>query len=179
MRRADIEFKNPNYAHKKIKELKDKYPNEIAVLTQNVDNMFEKAECKDVVHLHGFLPEVVCESCGFKENIGYDKLEDSYSACPVCSNELRPNIVFFGEAAPMYAKMYEELNDCEMLVVIGTSGNVINTDMFLGYGIKHSILNNLEASDAIDDTLYSKVLYKKATEAIDEITADIEEFLKD
>jgi NAD-dependent deacetylase len=64
-----------------------------------------------------------------------------------------------------------------MFVVIGTSGNVINTDMFLGGGIKYSILNNLEPSDAINDTLYTKVLYKKATEAIDEIAVDVEEFL--
>jgi NAD-dependent deacetylase len=49
--------------------------------------------------------------------------------------------------------------------------------MFLGGGIKYSILNNLEPSDAINDTLYTKVLYKKATEAIDEIAVDVEEFL--
>ena len=80
---------------------------------------------------------------------------------------LRPDIVFFGEAAPMYAK----LDDCEFLVIIGTSGNAINSN------IKYSILNNLEPSDAIDDTLYSKVLYKKASQAIDEIIKDIKMFL--
>ena len=176
-RRADIEFKEPNYAHKQIQKLKDMYSTDIAIITQNVDNMFEKSGCRDVLHLHGFLPEVVCESCGFKDDIGYEKLEDAYEVCPTCNNLLRPNIVFFGEAAPRYADMYKELSDCEMLVVIGTSGNVINTDMFLGGEIKLSILNNLEESDAINDELYSKVLYKKATEAIDEIVEDIKAFL--
>jgi len=176
-RREDIKEKKPNYAHEQIKLLKDKYPNEIAIITQNVDDMFEKAGCKDVLHLHGFLREVVCESCGFKEDIGYEKMDDVYEVCPTCNNLLRPNIVFFGEAAPRYSDLYEEVGECEMFVVIGTSGNVINTDMFLGGQIKKSILNNLEPSRAINDKLYTKVLYKKATEAIDEIVEDVEEFL--
>ncbi|MBN2816560.1 MAG: NAD-dependent deacetylase [Campylobacterales bacterium] len=177
MRREDIRNKKPNYAHQEICKLKEKYPNDIAIITQNVDDMFEKAGCSDVLHLHGFLPEVVCESCGFKENIGYDKLDSAYSECPSCAVLLRPNIVFFGEAAPRYADLYEAFDDCEVFVVIGTSGNVINTDMFLNRQIKLSILNNLEPSAAINDRLYSKVLYKKATEAIDEIIMDIEDFL--
>ncbi len=177
-RRADIKDKKPNKAHLEIVKLAKKYPDDVAIITQNVDDMFEKAGCENVVHLHGFLPEVRCESCGFLDNIGYKKLSDLYDECPNCKAKLRPNIVFFGEAAPMYEKLYSALQDCEMFVVIGTSGNVINTDMFVSSGIKHSILNNLEPSSAIDDRLYSKVIYKKATEAVDEIVKDVEFFLK-
>ena len=176
-RRKDIEDKVPNKAHKEIVKLKKRHPKDIAIITQNVDDMFEKAGCEDVLHLHGFLREVRCESCGFLDDIGYAKLSDIYSACPKCAHPLRPNVVFFGEAAPKYADLYRELDDCEVLVVIGTSGNVINTDMFLNAQIRYSILNNLEPSPAINDKLYSKVLYKKASEAVDEIVADIEAFL--
>jgi len=176
-RREDIRDKKPNYAHKRIGEIQKKYPNEIAIITQNVDDMFEKAGCDDVLHLHGFLRELVCESCGFKEDIGYETMESVYETCPSCDSLLRPNIVFFGEAAPKYADLYESLEDCEMFIVIGTSGNVINTDMFLSRQIKHSILNNLEPSDMINERLYTKVLYRKATEAVDEIVEDIEQFL--
>ncbi|WP_434637315.1 NAD-dependent deacetylase [Sulfurimonas sp. NW7] len=177
-RREDIKDKKPNKAHSEISRLKEKYPDDIAVITQNVDDMFERAGCRDVLHLHGFLPEVRCESCGFTDNIGYRKLREAYENCPQCSNKLRPNIVFFSEQAPKYQDLYNELQDCEMLVVIGTSGNVINTDAFLQGNIRYSILNNLEKSSAINDELYSKVLYKKATVAIDEIVNDVEEFLK-
>lgn len=176
-RRADIHDKEPNYAHKQIAYLKDKYPDDIAIITQNVDDMFERAGCSDVLHLHGFLREVVCESCGFIADIGYEKMDSVYEACPSCSEHLRPNIVFFGEAAPRYADLYKALEDCEMLVVIGTSGRVINTDMFLSRKIKKSILNNLEPSPTLNARLYTKVLYKNATQAIDEIVGDIEEFL--
>jgi len=125
------------------------------------------------------LREVRCEACGFLDDIGYAKLREAYAdGCPRCSHPLRPNVVFFGEAAPKYADMYKELQDCEMLVVVGTSGNVINTDMFLNSQIKYSILNNLEPSPAIDERLYLKVLYKKASEAVDEIVGDVEAFLE-
>jgi len=176
-RRVELKDKQPNKAHIQIKKLKDKYPDDIAIITQNVDNLFEKAGCKDVLHLHGFMTSIYCEGCGYKEDIGYKKQRDVHNLCPKCKKDmLRPDVVFFGEQAPMYAKLFKEIDDCEFLVIIGTSGNVINTDMFLNPKIKHSILNNLEESDAINDKLYSKVLYKKASEAIDEIVEDIEKF---
>jgi len=178
-RREDIADKEPNKAHKEFVALKKRYPKEVALITQNVDDLFEKAGCEDILHLHGFLREVRCEACGFLDDIGYKKLREAYAdGCPRCSHPLRPNVVFFGEAAPKYADMYKELQDCEMLVVVGTSGNVINTDMFLNSQIKYSILNNLEPSPAIDDRLYSKVLYQKASEAVDEIVGDVEAFLE-
>ena len=111
---------------------------------------------------------------GYK-NIGLDKFDGK---CPTCgSKKIRPNIVMFGEAAPMYAKLNEEIETCDLLVVIGTSGNVVSVDSLATY-VDRSILNNIEKSDAIFDELYTKVLYKKATDAIDEIADDINDLLK-
>jgi len=177
--RISLKDKEANHAHKMVAKIKDKYPNDITIITQNVDNLFEKAGCEDVIHLHGYLTEIYCESCGYLEDIGYKKQEEAYSTCPKCGkNKLRPNIVFFHEAAPMYEKLMEEFDDCEVFIVIGTSGYVINTDRFLNPDIKLSILNNLEPSDAIMDELYTKALFKPATVAIDEIVLDIELYLE-
>lgn len=180
-RRVELQTKEPNKAHKVIAELKNKYINDIAVITQNVDNLFEKAGLahEDVIHLHGYLTEVKCEKCNFVYDIGYKKQKDSFNGkCPTCSSKnIRPNIVMFGEDAPMYARLNQEINDCELLVIIGTSGQVVSVDN-LATHVKSSILNNLEPSDAIFDELYSKVLYKPATEAIDEIAGDIKSLLK-
>ena len=180
-RRADLEDKEPNHAHRVIAKLKEKYPNDIAVITQNVDNLFEKARMprESVIHLHGFMTEVRCRnsSCAKVFDIGYTNQEDfNDGLCSTCKGSLRPNIVFFGEAAPMYVRLNHEINDCELLVVIGTSGNVINTDTLTQY-VKRSILNNLEPSDAINERLYNKVLYKSATTGIDEIADDIDELM--
>lgn len=176
-RRVELKDKEPNHAHKVIANLKEKYKDKIAVITQNVDDMFEKAGCVDVLHLHGFLKEVKCESCEKIVDISYEKQLNNFEVCPKCDNFLRPNIVFFGEMAPKYQDMFMEFNDCEVLVIIGTSGAVINTDMFLNPDIKLSILNNIEPSDYLMEELYTKVLHKEATKAIDEIAFDIEEFL--
>ena len=176
-RRSELKDKEPNYAHKVISQLKSKYPNDIAVITQNVDDMFEKADCTDVLHLHGFLKELKCKKCNTILDIGYEKQSGNYESCSRCNKLLRPNIVFFGEQAPKYKDMYKEFMSCEVLVVMGTSGAVINADMFLNSQIKLSILNNLEPSSYINDSLYSKVLYKKVTLAIDEIADDIENYL--
>lgn len=180
-RRLDIKDKKPNDAHYIINELKKKYPNDIAVITQNVDNLFEKAgmNSDELIHLHGFLPEVRCvdEYCGRVYNIEYDSIEScNGGVCDDCGSKLRPNIVFFGEMAPLYEKLNEELNDCEMFVVIGTSGNVIGVNTIANF-VDFSILNNLEPSDAIEENLFSKVIYDNASVAIHQISDAIEEFL--
>ena len=178
-RREDIEDKEPNYAHKVLVELKHAYPDDIAILTQNVDDLFEKAGMKEgeIIHLHGFLRELKCRECESVFDIAYRAQNECFNAqCPECGGELRPNIVFFGEAAPLYEHLTHYLNVCELLVVIGTSGNVLDVTYFAQLTDK-SILNNLEPSDAIDDSYFTKVYYAKATEAIGEIAEYIEDFL--
>ncbi len=175
VRREQLSSVSPNAAHHAIAQLQERYPEDIAIITQNVDDLFERAGCIDVLHLHGFLPRLRCEKCGQTELIGYAK-QDRTLTCKKCSGSFRPDIVFFGEAAPMYEYLYEAMEECEFLVIIGSSGNVVAMDHFALH-VKHSILNNLEKSDAINERVYGKVLYKKATEAIDEIVGDVERFL--
>jgi NAD-dependent deacetylase len=180
-RRADLKDKYPNNTHRVIKELKQKYPDDISVITQNVDNLFQKAGMKDdeVIHLHGFMTQVRCreDQCERIYNIGYDNIDScNGGVCDDCGAKLRPNIVFFGEMAPKYEELNAQLNDCEMFVVIGTSGNVIGVNTIANF-VDYSILNNLEPSAAIEEDLFDKVLYEKSSIAIEEIANDIEEFL--
>ena len=174
-RRKDIENKKPNKAHLLIARLQKKYPNNIKIITQNVDDLFEKANCKNVLHLHGYLKEIKCENklCNYIKNINYKSQEIK---CDICKNSMRPNIVFFGEIAPKYEILHNELKTVDAIVVIGTSGNVINTD-YLIKNSKYSILNNLEKNHFIDDSKFNKVIYNKATSAIDEIYDMIESIL--
>jgi NAD-dependent deacetylase len=178
-RRVELESKEPNIAHIEYAKLKKEYPNDIAIITQNVDNLFERAGLgsDEVVHLHGFLTQLRCRSCDLVFDVGYKRQDDCFNGkCPTCYSKLRPNIVFFGEMAPMYDRLYKEIEDCELFVVVGTSGAVVSPDSLVGY-TKKSILNNLEESEAIFDELYTKVLYKKATQASKEIVKDIKRYL--
>ncbi len=175
-RREELKNAKPNKAHKVIAELVAKHPKSIKNITQNVDDLFERAGCSDTLHLHGYLPNLRCSSCTFRKVIGYKK-QDKSERCPECNSLLRPDIVFFGESAPKYTELYREMDDCEFFVVIGTSGQVINTDFFINYKMKERILNILEPSPVINEKLYTKVLYKPATKAIDEIASAVDDFL--
>lgn len=177
-RRLDIKDKKPNNAHDMIARIKSKYDNVIEVITQNVDDLLERANCKDVLHLHGYLKELRCMNCGDIIPIEYELQNESNSTCEQCSSKMRPNIVFFGEAAPMYEKMYRLLDeDCGLLVVIGTSGYVIDVNHLSQYA-DYSILNNLEPSPAILDECFNKTYYEDANTAYEKIEQDIEDFLE-
>ena len=173
-RRADLEDKEPNYAHIRLAELKNKYSKNIVILTQNVDNMLEKAGCKEVIHLHGTLTDLRCERCKLVFSIGYKAQKNEI--CSLCkSSIIRHNVVMFGESAPAYSYLEKLYSEAEMVVVIGTSGNVIDTG-YIAQLIDNSVLNNLDI-DSIHDQYFSKKIYLPATQAIDEIYTLVEEFL--
>lgn len=116
----------PNKGHQLIKELEKAY--DVVVITQNVDNLHEKAGSKKVIHLHGELSKV-CSS-----NDPYDSRyirELPPEDCKVAPRTLagdgsleRPFIVFFGEAVPMIEPAMEEAAQADVFVIIGTSLNV-------------------------------------------------------
>jgi len=176
LRRKDIEDKKPNYAHIKIAEIKNKYPDLIDIVTQNVDDLLERANCKDILHLHGFLREIRCMNCGNIKDIGYREQKAKLLKCDKCNSKMRPNVVFFNEAAPKYNDLNSKLSNCGLFIVIGTSGNVIDVSYFSKY-IDYSILNNLDKSNAINERVFDKIYYKKATKAIDDIYQDIENYI--
>lgn len=173
-RRRDLEIKLPNPAHEMIARLKRKYPSQIDVLTQNVDDLFERAGCKNVIHLHGTLTDLRCEECNTVFEIGFKSQVNAI--CPACqSSNIRHNVVMFGEEAPMYQKLQESIDACDVFIVIGTSGQVLNVAWYAQW-FEHSLLNNLDPDDKLDP--YFKVVYhEKATEAAEKIEAYVEEFL--
>lgn len=176
-RRADIQDKVPNHAHETISKLKKEFPTDIEIITQNVDNLLERSGCSDILHLHGFLPEIRCMECDTILNISYDEQDETNSICPNCSGKMRPNIVFFGEEAPRYNIMHEILAKCGLLIVIGTSGTVLDVSFLTQYA-DFAILNNLEPSDAIIEEVFDQIYYDTATNAIDNIEKDIRHFIE-
>ena len=174
-RRADLANKEPNYAHKALAELKNRHADEIEILTQNVDDMLERAGCKDVIHLHGTLTDLRCESCGEVFFVGYSSQEGK--TCPECTSEdVRHNVVMFGEPAPAYEHLRELYNYAEMVVVIGTSGQVIDT-AYIAQLVENSVLLNLDRDENIDQYFKTRI-YAKATEGIDEVATLVETFLE-
>lgn len=116
----------PNKGHKLIKELESDY--DVTVVTQNVDNLHEKAGSTHVIHLHGELAKV-CSSADPDDPRYIRELpEDDCQVAPGTragdGSLLRPYIVFFGEAVPKIGEAAEAVAQADMLVIIGTSLNV-------------------------------------------------------
>lgn len=173
-RRVDVEDKNPNEAHFMIARIKEKYPQNVSVLTQNVDDLLEKADCKEVVHLHGTLTDLRCEECEEVFHIGHESYKEK--SCPKCkSSHVRHNVVMFGEAAPEYRRLHEELSRCDLLVCIGTSGQVLDVGYFASL-VPHSVLNNLDFEPMLDKA-FDVCLYESAEVAASKIEKICEDFM--
>lgn len=173
-RRHDIADKKPNAAHEMLARVKDRFGDDIAILTQNVDDLLEKAGCKEVIHLHGTLTDLRCLDCEHVFAIAYESQEGVM--CPVCeSDRIRHNVVMFGEAAPMYQCLSSEISDALLLVVIGTSGQVIDS-AYLAQVVGHAVLNNIDV-DASHDKHFQEHFYEPASQAAAKIEALIENFL--
>jgi NAD-dependent protein deacetylases, SIR2 family len=123
MRRRESLKAQPNEGHIGLAEMQDEY--NVSIITQNVDNLHEKAGSKNVLHLHGELMKVRSSK---NENKVYDvdpghidiKLGDTCDD----GSQLRPHIVWFGEAVPMMEEAEKIVRTADILVIIGTSLNV-------------------------------------------------------
>jgi len=110
----------PNKAHKLLFELENNY--HVDIVTQNVDDLHERAGSKNVLHLHGELLKVKSVS---DDNLVYNWKKDLHIGDTCASgNQLRPNIVWYGEAVPMLDQAIEITKTAEILVIIGTSMQV-------------------------------------------------------
>ncbi len=177
MRRADLANKHPNRAHFMMQRLQKQFPKQVSILTQNVDDLLERAGCIDVVHLHGTLRELRCTHCHTCFDIAYDPMKD-HPNCPKCSSSaIRHNVVMFGESAPLYETLHHKLQDCTLLVVIGTSGSVLPIAQY-AQSVPRAILNNLQPGPEIPEHNFSDVFYESAVNAAPKIEKIVQDFIK-
>lgn len=131
-RRKDLMAAEPNLGHRGLVELEQWY--DTYVITQNVDNLHERAGSKNVLHLHGELMKI--RSLTHSERIYEltpDNLETSIDTLDPYGDHVRPHIVFFQEAVPMFEKAVELASEADVFVVIGTSLVVYPAAALLNY----------------------------------------------
>lgn len=126
MMRKKLRDVKPNEGHKLVASLEEKY--DVTVVTQNVDDLHEKAGSTKVIHLHGELMKV-CSSNDpddprYQRTLTTDNCEVAPGAKAGDGSLLRPFIVFFGEAVPMISIAAEEALAADIFIIIGTSLNV-------------------------------------------------------
>jgi NAD-dependent deacetylase len=122
-RRARLAEVRPNPAHEALAALDAAWPDELLIVTQNVDDLHERAGAKRLIHMHGELRSALCAACG-KAVPWVDALPPA-SSCGGCGQRhLRPDIVFFGEMPYEMDAIDAALRRADLFVSVGTSGAV-------------------------------------------------------
>jgi len=122
-RRAALALVEPNAAHRALARLDAEWPGDLLIVTQNVDDLHERAGTRRLIHIHGELNSALCAACGDR-GAWTGRLAPG-TACGVCDAlSLRPDIVFFGEYPYRMDEVDSALRDCDLFVSIGTSGAV-------------------------------------------------------
>ncbi len=157
----------PNAAHLALVELERRWPGEVLVVTQNIDDLHDRAGQGNLIHMHGELLKARCGRCeatfDWREDIPLD------AACPACSflGTLRPHVVWFGEMPLEMERIYDALSGCALFVSVGTSGQVYPAAGFVqearAAGAR-TVELNLEPSEGA--TLFEEAIYGPATETV-------------
>lgn len=122
-RRRAVAQVEPNPAHDALARLERELGDDLLVVTQNIDDLHERAGSRHVVHMHGDLLSALCAACGRQSPVEAELIERP--ACPYCGERmLRPDVVWFGEMPYELDRIDEALLTCDVFAAIGTSGAV-------------------------------------------------------
>lgn len=122
-RRAQAADADPNGGHLALARLERDFAGEVIVITQNVDDLHEKAGSQKVMHMHGALKSALCAACDHRWPAPLVMAPGD--TCPACNSPAaRPDIVWFGEMPYDMDEIFEHLASADVFASIGTSGNV-------------------------------------------------------
>ncbi|MDP6926461.1 MAG: NAD-dependent deacylase [Rhodospirillales bacterium] len=155
----------PNSAHRALASLEQKYPGDVYIVTQNIDNLHEAAGSRNLIHMHGELLKGRCLDCA--DIVEWSSDMGVGEACPSCAskNKLRPHVVWFGEMPLYMDEICRLLDECGLFISIGTSGNVYPAAGFVQHarnsGNTRTVELNMEPSEGA--TFFEEARYGPAT----------------
>lgn len=166
-RRRQLATVQPNPAHRALAELGERFPGEVTVVTQNIDDLHERAGSRQVIHMHGELLKIRCVRSGTVVPAMRDVGPDDRCACCHPPSPLRPHVVWFGEAPLELERIFATLSRCDLFLAIGTSGLVYPAAGFVemaGAAGAHTVELNLEPS-AVSEA-FTERIYGPATQVV-------------
>ena len=157
----------PNAAHLALAELERRWPGEVLLVTQNIDDLHERAGSQRLIHMHGELLKRRCAACGDVQPCREDL--SAKLACPACASlgTLRPHVVWFGEMPLAMDRVLAALGEADLFLSIGTSGTVYPAAGFVTEARAagaHTVELNLEPSEG--RSLFHEALCGPATEIV-------------
>ena len=171
-RRTQLLEVEPNPAHLALAQLEPKTQS-LTLITQNVDDLHERGGSESVIHMHGSLQSLRCEATGQSEvRMDEGDLGMDFVLCNCCAeaSRMRPDIVWFGEIPMEMDVIYRKVEDCDVFIVIGSSGHVYPAAGLVNVANSHgahTILINFELPvNGID---FDEVHIGKAGEVLPEL----------
>ncbi|KRB39004.1 NAD-dependent deacylase [Microbacterium sp. Root180] len=150
-RRRAVASVVPNAAHRALARLEGAFGEDLLVVTQNVDDLHERAGTSNLVHMHGELRRALCAGCGARPV--WDADLEPRPPCPACGERmLRPDVVWFGEMPYELDRIEQALAACDVFASIGTSGAVYPAAGYAALAAAWgawTVELNLEPSDAL------------------------------
>jgi NAD-dependent deacetylase len=173
-RRAKLETVEPNAAHRALARLDAEWAGELLLVTQNVDDLHERAGSKRLIHMHGELTSGWCLRCD--ERFAWTGPMGTAAECPSCGTTgmVRPDIVWFGEMPYEMERIDEALRRCDLFVSIGTSGAVYPAAGFVQsarYSGASTLEMNLEPS--LGSTMFDESRVGPAGELVPRWVEDV------
>lgn len=157
----------PNAAHLAIAELQNEYTGSVTVVTQNIDDLHERAGTSQVIHMHGELLKVRCVKTG--RCYDWHTAVEETDSCPCCHAQgtLRPHIVWFGEVPLMMDKIYQALEKADLFVAIGTSGSVYPAASFVTEAnARDADTLEINLQPGQNQSLFKRAIYGLASEKV-------------
>ncbi|HYE52547.1 MAG TPA: Sir2 family NAD+-dependent deacetylase [Azospirillaceae bacterium] len=164
----------PNAAHRALARLEREWRGPVLLVTQNVDDLHDRAGSSGLIHMHGELLKARCAACGAVAECRRDlSVQDACAACGLPGG-LRPHVVWFGEMPLEMERIYGALGGCALFLSIGTSGNVYPAAGFVqearAAGAR-TVELNLEPSEGA--SLFHRRIHGPATEVVPAFVEDI------
>lgn len=139
MRRPKVQEAAPNAAHFALAKLEHDFPGTVSLVTQNIDDLHERAGSRRVIHMHGEAMKARCLKCHAVTPC--EAALDETNRCPACGTvgKLRPHVVWFGEIPLCMEEIGQALTEADLFIAIGTSGVVYPAAGFAALAARHGI----------------------------------------
>jgi len=155
----------PNAAHCALAKFEQRFNGDFLLVTQNIDNLHERAGSPNTLHMHGELLKMRCKETDLVFDIEKDFDFDTECRCCRQPGNLRPHVVWFGEMPLGMKQIIQALEACDLFIAIGTSGNVYPASGFYHTAKQHHA-NTVELNLKSTGSRYDKRIYGPATEVV-------------
>ncbi len=171
-RRRALANVKPNDAHRALARLETEHPGQVLIVTQNVDHLHSAAGSRNLIHMHGELLKALCNLCG-ERTPWHDDLTSAIP-CPACNKcaGMRPDVVWFGEMPYYTDEIDATLEEADLFISIGTSGNVYPAASYVARARAngaHTVELNLEPS--LGARHFAEAIHGPATLVVPEYVA--------